>query len=427
MNASRFSSLVLAHPAILSSLPSFPFPALPKPTFNLTPISVRFLPFSSPLSPLLPCYFSSPLPPPPSPLPPPSSPPTALASQPSSHSTRISTIFSHYSHLNHLLTALASQPSSHSTRISTIFSQHSHLNHLLTALPSQPSSLHCFPFPFHQCPSSFCRPLPCRLPSSSLVASHRPPSSPPIVLPHRLPSSSLVASHRPPSSPPIVLPRRLPSSSLVASHRPPSSPPIVLPRRLPSSSLVASHLPLCPSHPCPPTAGHSTTAHLLTWTFYLLAKHPDWQERLRAELKQALTQQGAQATSAVPTASTAAGAADEAGSEADGGKHEERSHGESGGEGAGGGQEGGERGEGERGGGGRGGVAGQGGGGRVTWEVVAVLRDIGMVLQESLRMFPPVPFLGRGFRLAPGLGPYDVRRGVNVLIPVALLHYDPRY
>ncbi|CAI5502894.1 unnamed protein product, partial [Closterium sp. Naga37s-1] len=313
-----------------------------------------------------------------------------------------------------LLAALASQPSSHSTRISTIFS----------ALPPFCASC-CLPFPFHQCPSSFCRPLP---------------------------------------------------------------------RRLPSSSLVASHLPRCPSHPCPPTAGHSTTAHLLTWTFYLLAKHPDWQERLRAELKQALTQQGAQGTSAVPTASTAAGAADEAGSEAGGRKHEERSQGGSGGEGAGGGQEGGERGEGEReGGGGRGGVAGQGGGGRVTWEVVAALRDMGMVLQESLRMFPPVPFLGRtcqqvhmgrtcqqvhmgrtcqqvhmgrtcqqlemgcGSRLAPAcllvggvvqmvgggrilvrlsealsliavrLGPYDVPRGVNVLIPVALLHYDQRY
>ncbi|CAI5952516.1 unnamed protein product [Closterium sp. NIES-65] len=225
-------------------------------------------------------------------------------------------------------------------------------------------------------------------------------------------------------------------------------------------------------------AGHSTTAHLLTWTFYLLAKHPDWQERLRAELKQALTQQGEKGTSAVPTASTAAGAADEAGSEGDRRKHQERSQGGSGGEGVGGGQEGGEREEDER-----------GGGEQVTWEVVASLRGMGMVLQESLRMFPPVPFLGRTCQQVhmggevtdgaagsvealslivhplthaaspphslplspssalsparsllltvssplacpydlPRLGPYDVPRGVNVLIPVALLHYDPRF
>ncbi|CAI5491204.1 unnamed protein product, partial [Closterium sp. Naga37s-1] len=113
-------------------------------------------------------------------------------------------------------------------------------------------------------------------------------------------------------------------------------------------------------------AGHSTTAHLLTWTFYLLAKHPDWQERLRAELKQALTQQGAGDTSAVPTASTAAGAADKAGSEA---------------------------------------------GGR--W--------------EATREGAAVPFLGRTCQQVCMLGPYDVPRGVNALIPVALLHYDPRY
>ncbi|CAI5502881.1 unnamed protein product [Closterium sp. Naga37s-1] len=136
---------------------------------------------------------------------------------------------------------------------------------------------------------------------------------------------------------------------------------------LPSAapSLVASHLPLCPSPLRPPTPGHSTTAHLLTWTFYLLAKHPDWQERLRAELKQALTQQGAGDTSAVPTASTAAGAADKAGSEA---------------------------------------------GGR--W--------------EATREGAAVPFLGRTCQQACRLGPYDVPRGMDVLIPVAMLHYDPQ-
>ncbi|CAI6007620.1 unnamed protein product [Closterium sp. NIES-65] len=147
-------------------------------------------------------------------------------------------------------------------------------------------------------------------------------------------------------------------------HQCPSSFCRPLPYRLPSSSLVASYLPLCPSPPRPLPAGHSTTAHLLTWTFYLLAKHPDWHERLRAELKQALTQQGAQATSAVPTASTEEGAPDKAGSEAGGGNHEGRSQGGSGGEGLEEGQEGGQE-EGEREGGARG-EGERGGGGRVT-------------------------------------------------------------
>ncbi len=34
-------------------------------------------------------------------------------------------------------------------------------------------------------------------------------------------------------------------------------------------------------------AGHETTATALTWTMYLLAKHPEIQERLRNEVQQA--------------------------------------------------------------------------------------------------------------------------------------------
>ena len=33
-----------------------------------------------------------------------------------------------------------------------------------------------------------------------------------------------------------------------------------------------------------PLTGHETTSQLLTWAMYLLARHPDWQERLRSEV-----------------------------------------------------------------------------------------------------------------------------------------------
>ena len=39
-------------------------------------------------------------------------------------------------------------------------------------------------------------------------------------------------------------------------------------------------------------AGHETTSTTLTWAFYELAKHPDMQDRLRAEIKDRQVRKG---------------------------------------------------------------------------------------------------------------------------------------
>ncbi|CAI5983760.1 unnamed protein product [Closterium sp. NIES-64] len=99
-------------------------------------------------------------------------------------------------------------------------------------------------------------------------------------------------------------------------------------------------------------AGHETTAKLLTWGVYLLARFPEWQQRLREEVWQVMGE-----------------------------------HGDAG-EGA---KEGGEEGEKEEGARGKNG----GGGVEVAWEQVAQLRQMHMVLLETLRLFPPTPTITR--------------------------------
>ena len=81
-------------------------------------------------------------------------------------------------------------------------------------------------------------------------------------------------------------------------------------------------------------AGHATTARLVTWTMFLLAVHPDWQHRLRSEADAVMGREGEQAHS---------DACDM----------------------------------------------------EVQWEQVQRLTDMACVLNESLRLFPPIPAIGR--------------------------------
>lgn len=100
-------------------------------------------------------------------------------------------------------------------------------------------------------------------------------------------------------------------------------------------------------------AGHETTASLLTWTIYLLAKHPLWQERARAEVEEFCPD------------------------------------------------------------------------GFIEPQVLTHLKLVGMILFESLRLFPPVPLIGRTCIQTNRVGPtLVVPEGLEIVIPVAVVHRD---
>lgn len=100
-------------------------------------------------------------------------------------------------------------------------------------------------------------------------------------------------------------------------------------------------------------AGHETTASLLTWTTYLLAKHPLWQERARAEIEEFCPD------------------------------------------------------------------------GVVEPQVLNHLKLLGMILFESLRLFPPVPLIGRTCVKENKVGTsLVIPEGLEIVIPVAMLHRD---
>ncbi|CAL9138240.1 unnamed protein product [Musa acuminata var. zebrina] len=102
-------------------------------------------------------------------------------------------------------------------------------------------------------------------------------------------------------------------------------------------------------------AGKQTTSNLLTWTTVLLAMHPEWQERARAEVLRVC---GARD---LPT----------------------RDH-------------------------------------------LAKLKTLGMILNETLRLYPPAVATIRRAKAEVELGGYHIPRGTELLIPIMAVHHDAR-
>ncbi|CAI5934034.1 unnamed protein product, partial [Closterium sp. NIES-64] len=67
-----------------------------------------------------------------------------------------------------------------------------------------------------------------------------------------------------------------------------------------------------------------------------------------------------------------------------------------------------------------------GGGGREEREAGTV-KDMHMVLLETLRLFPPVPVVTRTSKQDVRIGPYVIPKGVDLFLPVGCLHADERY
>ena len=97
-------------------------------------------------------------------------------------------------------------------------------------------------------------------------------------------------------------------------------------------------------------AGHETTAKALTWTLYLLAREPEWQQRLRDE------------------------------------------------------------------------VAGVTGGAPIRAEHLERLVLTEQVVKEAIRLYPPAPMMGRQAVAAAALGGHRVTPGMNIQIPMYVVH-----
>nr|UKF18816.1 putative brassinosteroid hydroxylase [Musella lasiocarpa] len=102
-------------------------------------------------------------------------------------------------------------------------------------------------------------------------------------------------------------------------------------------------------------AGKQTTSNLLTWATVLLAMHPEWQERARAEVLQVCGSRD------IPT----------------------RDH-------------------------------------------LAELKTLGLILNETLRLYPPAVATIRRAKADVEIGDYRIPRGTDLLIPIIAVHHDER-
>ncbi|CAI6010118.1 unnamed protein product [Closterium sp. NIES-65] len=158
----------------------------------------------------------------------------------------------------------------------------------------------------------------------------------------------------------------------------------------------------------PIVSGHETTAKLLTWAVYLLARYPDWQRRVREEVWRVMG-------SEMPEGGGGGGGANR-----EGGGEKLELGGEKG--------EGGGEGEKEEGGGEAAKGNGRRGGGRkVTWEQVGRLSEMHMVLLETLRLFPPTPVITREAVKHVSLGPYSLPAGTRITMAIGMAQSDPRF
>ncbi|CAI7901636.1 unnamed protein product [Closterium sp. NIES-53] len=178
----------------------------------------------------------------------------------------------------------------------------------------------------------------------------------------------------------------------------------------PRDDSQAAHMGCVPASPLPrlAEASHETTAKLLTWAVYLLARYPDWQKRVREEVWRVMGREE------MPEGGGGGGANREGGGEKLGVGGEK---GEGGGEGE---KEegGGEAAKGNR---------GRGGGRKVTWEQVGRLSEMHMVLLETLRLFPPTPVITREASKHVSLGPYWLPAGTRITMAIGMVQSDPRF
>jgi cytochrome P450 len=62
-----------------------------------------------------------------------------------------------------------------------------------------------------------------------------------------------------------------------------------------------------------------------------------------------------------------------------------------------------------------------------TLEHVKQLPYTGMVIKETLRLYPPIPEVARQALADVPLGEYVIPAGTIVIVPVFVLHHDPRW